>query len=356
MHIRKDVGLTFDDVLLVPKKTSIASRSDVHIASRFSKNIKLETPIISANMDTVTESAMALALAEAGGIGIIHRFLSIEDQAKEVKKVSKKSFVVGAAIGVKGDYAERADAVIKAGACTLVLDIAHGHSIYLLKVLKELKRKYKKIDIVAGNIATYEGALELIKNGADGIKVGIGPGSICITRLVAGAGVPQLTAVIDAVRAAKKYDVPVIADGGIRRSGDIVKALAAGASAVMMGSIFAACKESPSLLFEKDGRKFKLTRGMASSAAYKAKQKSHGKSSGGNGGEEIKNYTAEGVEAIVPYKGSVITILQELSGGIRSGFSYCGAKNIDELWEKAEFVRITPNGLAESHPHDVLTV
>jgi len=239
----------------------------------------------------------------------------------------------------------------------LVLDIAHGHSSFLIKVLVELKNKYPKIDIIAGNIATYEGAAELIKHGVDGIKVGIGPGSICITRLVAGAGVPQLTAVVDAVRAAKKYNIPIIADGGIRRSGDIVKALAAGASSVMMGSIFAACKESPSLLFEKDGRKYKLTRGMASSAAYKDKMKhTHKGVTNGNGSEEIKSYTAEGVEAIVPYKGPVANTLGELVGGIQSGFSYCGAKDIASLWKKAEFVRITPNGLAESHPHDVLAL
>jgi guanosine monophosphate reductase len=356
MHIRQEVGLTFDDVLLIPQKTTIASRKDVDVATRLTKRISLDIPIVSANMDTVTESAMAIAMAEAGGIGIIHRFLPVAKQAQEVSKVKKKGLKVGAAIGVKGDYAERSEALVAAGVDVLVLDIAHGHSIFLLNVLKELKNRYKKVDIIAGNVATYEGARELIKYGADAIKVGIGPGSICITRLVAGAGVPQLTAVMDAVRAAKKANVPVIADGGIRRSGDIVKALAAGAGTVMMGSFFAACKESPSLLFEKDGRKFKLTRGMASSAAYKDKQK-HDAEKGANGNsEEVKNYTAEGVEAIVPYKGSVHTILQELVGGVRSGFSYCGSRNIEELWEKAEFVRITPNGLAESHPHDVLTV
>ncbi len=355
MRIREDAGLTFDDVLLIPQKTFIASRKDVSVKTRLTKNITLETPIISANMDTVTESSMAIALAEAGGIGIIHRFLSVSTQASEVRKVKKKGLLVGAAIGIKGDYADRAKALVKAGVDVLVLDIAHGHSSFLIAVLKELKERYKKVDIIAGNIATYEGAKELIKNGADGIKVGIGPGSICITRLVAGAGVPQMTAVIEAARAASKFNVPIIADGGIRRSGDIVKALAAGASSVMMGSIFAACKESPSLLFEKDGIKYKLTRGMASSAAYKDKLKSV-KGNNGNGSEEIKAYTAEGVEAIVPYKGPVSIIISELIGGVRSGFSYCGARNIEELWKNAEFIRITPNGLAESHPHDVVAL
>ncbi|MBP9816157.1 IMP dehydrogenase [Candidatus Woesebacteria bacterium] len=351
MRIRQDVGLTFDDVLLVPQKTNIASRKDVDLTTRISKNIRMNIPIVSANMDTVTESKMAIAVAEAGGIGILHRFIPMAAQATKVRAVKKKGLLVGAAIGIKGDYVERTRGLVKAGVDVIVLDIAHGHSIYLIKVLKELKAKYKNTDIIAGNIATYEGALELIKAGADGIKVGIGPGSICITRLVAGAGVPQLTAIMEAVRAAKKFDVPVIADGGIRRSGDIVKALAAGASSVMIGSKFAACEESPSIKFEKEGRMYKLTRGMASAAAYKDKIK-HSKGEGN--GDDVKSYTAEGVEAIVPYKGPVKDSIDELMGGTRSGFSYTGAKNIEELWKKAEFIQISPHGLTESHPHDVV--
>ncbi len=353
MRVRSSIGLTFDDVLLVPQKTSIASRKDVSVKTKLTSHISLDIPIVSANMDTVTESRMAIAVAEAGGIGILHRFMPVELQAEKVKKIKERGLVVGAAIGIRGDYSERAAALVKAGVDVLVLDIAHGHSTHLIKVLKELKKKHKKTDIIAGNVATYEAAKELIENGADGIKVGIGPGSICITRLVAGAGVPQLTAVDECVRAARELGgIPVIADGGVRRSGDIVKALAAGASTVMIGSMFAACSESPSLTFEKDGQKYKLTRGMASSAAYKNKLK-HTKAPGN--GEDVKSYTAEGVEAIVPFKGSVVDIINNLVGGIRSGFSYCGAEDLEKLWERAEFLQITSSGLIESHPHDVLT-
>ena len=226
LNIRKNIGLTFDDVLLVPQKTNLVSRSEVDLSTNLTKKIKLKIPIISANMDTVTESTMAIALAHEGGIGSIHRFLTIEKEAEMVALVKKERLLVGAAVGIKDDYIERAQALVKAGVDVIVIDIAHGHSIYLIKVLKDLKKKFPKVDIIAGNVATVQGAEELIKNGADAIKVGIGPGALCITRIVAGAGVPQLTAISECAAVAKKYQVPIIADGGIRNSGDMVKALA----------------------------------------------------------------------------------------------------------------------------------
>ncbi len=348
LNIRKDIGLTFDDVLLIPKKTSIESRSHVDLTTKLTKRITLKIPIISANMDTVTESEMAIAIARMGGIGIIHRFLTIEAQVEEVKKVKKEKFLVGAAIGIRGDYLERTKALIKAGVDVIVIDIAHGYSTFLLKVLRELTKKFPKTDFIAGNVATAEATEEMIKNGAAGVKVGIGPGALCTTRIVTGAGVPQLTAIADCVEVAKKYQVPIIADGGIKQSGDIVKALAAGASTVMIGSLFAGCEESPALTFFRNNKKYKLTRGMASLMANVDRQKKDESVK-----RDLKKYAAEGVEAVVPYRGTVSDLVTQLIGGIKSGFSYCGAKNIKELWEKAEFIQITQASLVESGPHDV---
>ena len=360
MRIRELTGITFDDVLLVPKKTNIESRTQVDLTSRLTPKIKLSIPVVSANMDTVTESTMAIAVAEAGGIGIIHRFLTIDAEAEKVARVKKKGLIVGAAIGVREDYLARTEALLNAGADVIVIDIAHGHSLYLIKVLKDIKKKFPKAEIIAGNIATGEAAEELIKNGADAVKVGIGPGSICITRLVAGAGVPQVTAIDDVVKVARKYKTPVIADGGIRTSGDIVKALATGASTVMIGSIFAGAEESPTVMMTKEGKKFKLTRGMASLAAYLDNHEKNGNGNGeknGNGVEkDLATYAAEGVEAMIPYRGHAQHIIAKLAGGMRSGFSYCGAVNIEELWKNAEFIRISNSALIESHSHDVLEV
>lgn len=348
MKIRQQIGLTFDDVLLVPKLTRLKSRNDVDLSTFFTPKIKLKIPLISANMDTVTESKMAIAMGEIGGIGIIHRFLSIEGQVEMVREVKKKNLKVGAAIGINNDYLERARALIKEKVDVIVIDIAHGHSEYLIKALRQLKNQYPRFEFVAGNVATAEGTEALIKNGASAVKVGIGPGALCTTRIVAGAGVPQLTAINDCVEVAKKYKIPIIADGGIRHSGDIVKALAAGASTVMIGSLFAGCEESPAITFYRNNKKYKLTRGMASLTANIDRQKKDDKIK-----RDLKNYASEGVEAIVPYVGSVVDLAKQLLGGVRSGFSYCGAKNIEELWENAEFIRITNSGLIESHPHDV---
>ena len=348
LNLKKTLGLTFDDVLLVPKKTSLVSRSQVNLSTYLTKKIKLKIPLVSANMDTVTESKMAIAIASLGGIGIVHRFCTIDKEVEEVKLVKKEKLLVGSAVGIKDDYIDRCRALIKAGADVIVIDIAHGHSIFLLQALKNLKKKFPKTEFIAGNVATVEATKELIEAGTSAVKVGSGPGSLCTTRIIAGAGVPQMTAIDDCVQVAKKYQVPVIADGGIRVSGDIVKALAAGASTVMIGSLFAGCRESPALTFFRNNQKFKLTRGMASLMANHERQlkdKSIEK--------DLKNYAAEGVEAVVPYRGSVGDLIHQFLGGVRSGFSYCGAKNIEDLWQKAEFIQITQSSLIESLPHDV---
>lgn len=347
LKIRPSVGLTFDDVLLVPKKTHIESRSHVDLSSHLTPKIKLKIPLIPSNMDTVVESKMAIAVAKEGSLGIIHRFLTIEQEVEEVKKVRKEGCKVGAAIGISTDHKERTEALIKAGASVILIDIAHGHSVYMLRVLRELVKTYPKMEFIAGNVATAEGASDLVKNGASAVKVGIGPGSICITRLVAGAGVPQLTAIADCVEAVGDK-VPVIADGGCKTSGDIVKALAAGASTVMNSSLFVGCEESPALTIFRNNRKFKFTRGMASLMANYDRQNKEGKVR-----KDLQTYAAEGVEGIVPYKGSVTEMMRQLMGGVRSGFSYCGAGTMKELWEHAEFIQITQSALIESRPHDV---
>ena len=469
-------SLTFDDVLLVPKKAIVTSRKDISLKTRLSKNIPLHIPIISANMDTVTESAMAITLAKMGGLGIIHRFLSIEQHVNEVLKVKRsenliieKPFTlnlnstlkdaknlmqehnvtgilivdddhklqgiltlrdtlfednenvnvselmtkrndlvvgykgisldeaqnilhnnkieklpiidneynlhglittsdimkirqyphstkddkgrlrVGVAIGVKGDYLDRARSLLYAGADVLVLDIAHGHSESAISAIKEIKKEFN-CELIAGNVATKQGTEDLISAGADAIKVGVGSGSICITRLVAGAGVPQLTAVMDCVEIADKYDVPVISDGGIRTSGDITKALAAGASSVMIGSLLAGTDESPGFTIMRNGSKYKMSRGMATTAANISKQSIDNKKIEQ---EDIDDIVPEGIEAVVKYKGKASEVLKQLIGGLRSGLSYCGVNNLKDLKNNAEFIKITEAGKIESNPHDV---
>jgi len=469
-------GLTFDDVLLVPKRSSIATRSQTNLQTKLSKNISLNIPIISANMDTVTESTMAVAMAREGGIGIIHRFLTITEQVNEVLKVKRSGSVmienpyfirpnqtvkeainymrekevsgllvtdpdsklvgiltrrditfesestklvkdvmtsdvvtakpgigiseakeilrknrveklplvdekghvkglitskdiinidnypaaskdkkgrplVGAAVGVKGDFMERTEALLDAGADTIVVDIAHGHSDNALNTVRLIKKAFPNCELVAGNVATAQGTEDLIKAGVDAVKVGVGSGSICITRVITGSGVPQFTAVLDCAKIGKKYDVPIISDGGIRNSGDATKALAAGASTVMVGGILGGTDESPGSPVMKNGKKFKIYRGMASFyASLGRKSKETGTVSIG---EDLNDYVAEGVEAMVPYKGSVTDIIKQLTGGIRSGLSYCGANNILQMQENAEFIKMSQAGFVESQPHDV---
>ncbi len=474
MEIRD--GLTFDDVLLVPKRSSISTRSQTNLQTKLSKNISLNIPIISANMDTVTESTMAVAMAREGGIGIIHRFLTILEQVNEVLKVKRSGSVmienpyfikpnetvkeainymrekevsgllvtdpdsklvgiltrrdimfesegtklvkdvmtsdvitaklgigvseakeilrknrveklplvdenghvkglitskdiintdnypaaskdkkgrplVGAAVGVRGDFMERTEALLDAGADVIVVDIAHGHSDNALNTVRLIKKAFPNCELVAGNVATAQGTEDLIKAGVDAVKVGVGSGSICITRVITGSGVPQLTAVLDCAKIGRKYDVPIISDGGIRNSGDATKALAAGASTVMVGGILGGTDESPGSPIMKNGKKFKIYRGMASFyASLGRKSKETGSVSIG---EDLNDYVAEGVEAMVPYKGSVTDIIKQLTGGIRSGLSYCGANNILQMQENAEFIKMTSAGFVESQPHDV---
>ncbi len=468
-------GLTFDDVLLVPKYSNITSRSQTDLTTRLSRNISINIPFVSANMDTVTESSMAVAMARAGGIGIIHRFLTIREQTDEVLKVKRSGSViienpylisqdrsvqdamnyatekdvsgllvvdsesrlvgimtdrdllfadpqntvmecmtkdvisarpgvtldvakemlhrhrieklpiiddsgkvmglitskditniadfpnaskdgkgrplVGAAVGVRGDFLERSESLLDAGADVLVVDIAHGHSENALNAIRSIKKAFPDGELIAGNVATANGARDLIRAGVDAVKVGVGSGSICITRVITGSGVPQLTAVMDCAQVGRDENIPIISDGGTRNSGDATKALASGASSVMVGSMLGGTDESPGTVLTKNGKRFKVYRGMASLAA------SLGRKSKETGqtfiDDEINDYVAEGVEAMVPYKGTVVDILKQLTGGVRSGLSYCGAHTILQMQANAEFIKMSRAGFAESQPHDV---
>lgn len=467
-------GITFDDVLLLPRYSEITPDM-VSLKSRLTKHITLNIPLLSAAMDTVTESAMAIALAREGGIGIIHKNMSIEDQAKEVDKVKRSEngvitdpitlspdktledalklmasyhisgipitdenkkligiitnrdikfetdmsrriedvmtkdnlitgkvgtsledakkilgkakkeklpivddefhlrglitikdidkilqypnsakdkygrLLCGAGIGITKDAEERASALIKAGVDVLVLDSAHGDSKNVVVALKKLKKDFPDVDIIAGNVATYEGARDLMKAGADAVKVGMGPGSICTTRIISGMGVPQITAIMEARRASEEFDCPIIGDGGIKYSGDITKALAAGADTVMMGALFGGCEEAPGETELYHGRKYKVYRGMGSLAAM---EQAHG-SSDRYFQSGHRKLVPEGVEGRVPYRGSASDVIFELLGGIRSGMGYLGCATIPELQEKSQFIKITSASLKESHPHDI---
>jgi len=334
MNIRTKKGLSFDDVLLVPQYSTVRSRLDVHLSTRLSRNIQLAIPIVSANMDTVTESSMAIAMARLGGMGIIHRFMSPEQQASEVDKVVRMGLSVGAAIGVRDGWHERALLLLAAGANPLLIDIAHGHSIAVLEVLTKLK-KMTNADIIAGNVATWIAVEELAEAGADAVKVGVGPGSVCTTRRVTGFGVPQLTAIAECAETADKYDIPIIADGGVRNSGDLAKSLAAGASSVMLGGLLAGAEESRGRVIQgENGIYYKNSRGMASESVLRE-----------NGWER----TPEGREVLVPYSGPVSKVIDDLLGGLRSALSYGGALTIEEFQLRAEFIRISDAGRNESH-------
>lgn len=336
-------ALTFNDVLLVPSLSEVKSRKDVDMHCHFSRNIKLQIPIVSANMDTVTESEMAISMAQSGGLGVIHRFLTVTEQVKEVQKVKQQNCLVGAAIGINGSYLERCHSLVQSGVDVLVLDVAHGHSKYVREALQVIKQRWPKVDVVAGNVATLEGTRYLVESGADGVKVGIGPGATCSTRVVTGCGVPQLSAIIEC----SQVDVPVTADGGIRNSGDITKALAAGASCVMVGNLLAGTKETPGFLTTRGGIKYKTYRGMASTEATISRNEKEGVFLASTQVEEV---VPEGVETSVPYKGTAKEVLTQLVGGLASGMSYCGASNLRELREKATFVQITQASWQESLP------
>ena len=477
MKIRPDTGLTFDDVLLVPKRSSIRSRSAVDTSTWLVPGIRMHIPIISANMDTVTEAPMAIAMAQSGGIGIIHRFMSIQEQADEVRRVKRsESFVVerpitvlpsvnlvdaqkkmevagigglmvvdsqehllgivttrdvllapdpsalietvmtpmdrlvvasadepfekarlklhanrieklplvdtnnrvvglitaqdviklqqhpqatkdekgrlrvGVAIGVRSDDLERAAACVQAGAVILVIDIAHGHSDHTMDMIKRVKQDFPDVPIIAGNVATGQGVRDLAQVGADAVKVGVGAGSICITRVVTGYGVPQLTSIIDCFETGRALGTPIIADGGVRTSGDVAKAIAAGASTVMIGSLLAGTEESPGAAVVRGGRRYKIVRGMASLSANVDRKTID---QGSVEDDEWEEIVPEGVEAVVPYRGVVRDSLHQLVGGLRSSMSYAGADTIESFWERAEFIRITPAGKLESGVHDV---
>ena len=336
-------GITFDDVLLVPAYSEVLPR-EVSLRGRFSRNVPLDIPFASAAMDTVTEAPMAIAMAMRGGIGVIHKNMSAEKQADEVLKVKARGLRAAAGVGITPDILERVKLLSGAGVDAIVLDSAHGHTKGVIDALKAVKAAFPALDVVVGNIATAAAAKDLIAAGADALKVGIGPGSICTTRIVAGVGMPQLTAIADVAEVAG--DVPVIADGGLRYSGDVVKALAAGASCVMCGSMFAGTDEAPGDIVEVDGVKMKGYRGMGSIDAMEAGSADRYFQKG------AKKLVPEGVVARVPYKGSVADVLFQLEGGLRSGMGYCGAMDLDAL-HKARFVKISPATVKENHPHDV---
>lgn len=467
-------GLTFDDVLLMPAKSDVLP-AEVDVSTQLTPKIRMNTPLLSAAMDTVTEARLAIALAQEGGIGIIHRNLSIEAQAAEVDKVKRSEsgmivdpvtmsphqkvsealeimeryrisgipitqgeklvgiltnrdlrfetdltkkvselmtkenlitapvgitleeskeilhrnrieklpvvdeqfrlrglitikdiekrrkypnackdswgrLVVGAAVGTSAESAKRVEALVRAGVDVLVVDTAHGHSLLVLRMVETIKKNYPNVELIAGNVATAEATLDLINAGADAVKVGIGPSSICTTRVVAGIGVPQLTAIAECAEVGKKYGIPIIADGGIRYSGDITKALAAGAQSVMIGSIFAGTEESPGEKILYQGRSYKVYRGMGSLGALEAGSADRYFQKQG----PLSTLVPEGVEGMIPFKGSLSSLVHQLVGGLRAGMGYCGCRTIPELHAKAQFIRITNAGLRESHVHDII--
>lgn len=359
-------GLTFDDVLLIPAESHVLP-NEVKLDTKLAPNLQLHIPLISAGMDTVTEGNMAIAMAENGGLGVIHKNLSIEAQVEEVKKAKRKTvdpnlphpavddqgrLLAAAAVGVTSDTFERAESLLEAGADAIVIDTAHGHSAGVLRKIKEIREHFPNATLIAGNVATGEGTAALFDAGVDVVKVGIGPGSICTTRIVAGVGVPQITAIYDAASVAQKYGKKIIADGGIKYSGDVVKALAAGGNAVMLGSMFSGTTEAPGTIFTNEGKQFKSYRGMGSVGAMSQQHGSSDRYFQG-GVNEANKLVPEGVEALVPYKGDVSNIIYQIDGGLRAGMGYVGAGTIEELIENSQFVQITNAGLRESHPHDI---
>ncbi len=338
-------GLSYDDVLIVPKYNKIRSRREVFLRTQVTRNYFLDMPLIAANMDTICESEMAIAFGRLGGLGVIHRFLTIDQQAEEVRKVKNTGLICAAAIGIK-DYEERVKKLADAGVDILVLDIAHGHSKFAGKTLDWVKQNYPQIDVMVGNIATKDAAHYFLSKGADAIKVGVGPGSMCTTRLMTGMGVPQITAIMDTYEETQGR-IPLCADGGVRHPGDMAKAIGAGANTVMIGGIISGTNETPGVVFEDSSRKkFKEYRGMASYDATIKRLELDGKKH-----EEV--ISVEGAKTIVPIKGPVEPIIKEYLGGLASGMTYFGAKNIDEFCGKADFIKISSAGMSESIAHGV---
>ncbi len=356
--------LTFDDVLLLPNYSEVMPR-DAKIKTKLTNKIQLKMPLISSPMDTVTEYEMALTMTLKGGIGIIHKNMTTEMQCEHIARIKnydgeiredrasfndKGELLVGAAISCNEQSLEKAQQLVEAGADVIVVDSAHGHSEGVIKTVKKIKSEIEGIQIIAGNVVTKEGVLALIEAGADAIKVGIGSGSICTTRIISGVGAPQLTAIMEAAEVARKHNVPIIADGGIRYSGDIVKALAAGASTVILGSLLAGYDQAPGEIIEIDGKQYKSYVGMGSEAAMNR-----------GGGDryfqsKIKKFVPEGIEAYKEYKGDVGATIYQLVGGLKSGMGYNGAKDLNELYEKANFIEISQAGSVESHPHSVTNI
>ncbi len=332
-------GLTFDDVLIIPARSDVRSRRDPQLTTKVTRNFTMDTPIISANMDMVTEYDMALAMHQLGGLGILHRFLPIEEQAAQARRLKEAGLkLISASVGVGEEFKARAKALVEAGVNIITIDIAHGHSVQMMETMKWLKDQYPKVDLIAGNMATPDAAHDLIEAGADAIKVGIGPGSMCTTRIITGCGVPQLTAIALCAEVAASHGVPVIADGGIRTSGDMVKAFAAGASTVMLGSMLSGTIETPGEI--KNGKK--QYRGMASKSAQDSWR-----------GGVPEGMAPEGESTQVNVKGHVKDVIHEVTGGIRSGMSYINATSIAEIKEKALFMEMSSNGISESRAHGV---
>jgi len=346
-------GLAFDDVLLIPARSDVLP-TQVSTSTLLTRSIELEIPILSAAMDTVTESALAIALGRAGGLGIIHRNLPVAGQVEEVARVKAAGVRVGAAVGVSGDADERAAALVAAGVDVIVVDTAHGHSGGVIRMVEKVKARHR-IQVVAGNVATGEATEELIAAGADGVKVGMGPGAICTTRIVAGAGMPQITAILDCAEVAERHGIPICADGGIQHSGDIAKAIGAGAHTVMLGGLLAGTDESPGELVTTSEGRFKSYRGMGSLGAMTARGQT-GRSVDRYGQQDVGEFSKlvpEGVEGRVPALGPLAPLLHQLVGGLRAGMGYVGAATVEELRERARFVRISGAGIRESHPHSV---
>ncbi len=360
-------ALTFDDVLLVPAFSDILP-AEVSLQTRLTEKIGLNIPVLSAAMDTVTGERMAIAMALHGGLGILHKNMTIAEQAATVRKIKSYKFekdnypdavtdevnnlLVGAAVGVSEDLMARVSALFEAGVDIITLDSAHGHSIRVIEAVRRVKKAFPSLDIIAGNIVTARAALDLVEAGADAVKIGVGPGAICTTRVVAGVGVPQITAVMEIYKALRNYKTGIIADGGIKQSGDIAKAIGAGAHAVMIGGLLAGTDEALGELIEIDGKKYKIYEGMGSMSAMKRGSKDRYFQAD----RSAKKLVPEGIEAMTPYKGAVSDVLFQLMGGLRAGMGYCGAKHIEALRHEARFVKISRAGLVESHPHDVLMI
>lgn len=343
-------GLTFDDILLLPGYSDF-KRQDVDITITLHPKIVLKLPVLSSPMDTVTESAMAIALGKAGGLGIIHRNLSIKTQADEVQKVKQANVLVGAAVGIGSDLEKRINALVTAGIDLVVIDSGHGNTSFMVDVIKHIKTSYSDMVVMAGNIATADGAKHLIDAGTDILRVGMGPGSICTTRIVTGMGVPQLTAIMESVSGVKGSNVTIVADGGIRQMGDIAKALAVGAHAVMLGSRLAGYDESPGEMVQVQGKHYKQYRGMGSVAAMK---KGSAERYGQSADTKERKLIPEGVEGLVPYKGPVADYIDQIEGSLKSAFYYIGAKNLTEFHQKAQIMKITQASMTESHPHTII--